>query len=118
MTQVFNRGASLRYDMHGRKRKNHLANPVKKEKHIMTNQKVASPDVLKAIAKTQQDQALAKQDFFNRLKNSVCDNTKPDKKVYSGERKLIGIATMHKSNAVPIFEDNKQLAKDIAKMRR
>ena len=37
---------------------------------------------------------------------------------YTGERKLIGIATMHKSNAVPIFESDKDHAKDIAKMRR
>ena len=35
---------------------------------------------------------------------------------YSGERKLLGIATMHKSNMVPVFDD--QDAKDIAKMRR
>jgi hypothetical protein len=37
---------------------------------------------------------------------------------YTGERKLIGIATMHKSNAVPIFEDDKEHAIDIARMRR
>ena len=37
---------------------------------------------------------------------------------YSGERQLLGIATMHKSNMVPIFADNKEEAKDIAKMRR
>jgi hypothetical protein len=37
---------------------------------------------------------------------------------YSGERKLIGIATMHKSNMVPIFADNKEVAIDIARMRR
>ena len=35
---------------------------------------------------------------------------------YSGKRKLLGIATMHKSNMVPIFD--KEDAKDIAKMRR
>jgi hypothetical protein len=35
---------------------------------------------------------------------------------YSGERKLLGIGTMHKSNMVPIFE--KSDAEDIAKMRR
>jgi len=35
---------------------------------------------------------------------------------YSGARKLLGIATMHKSNAVPVFD--KQSAEDIAKMRR
>ena len=35
---------------------------------------------------------------------------------YSGKRKLLGIATMHKSNIVPVFD--KEDAKDIAKMRR
>jgi hypothetical protein len=44
--------------------------------------------------------------------------SKPEPNVYSGERKLIGIATMHKSNSVPIFEDNKELAIEIARMRR
>ena len=38
--------------------------------------------------------------------------------IYSGERKLLGIATMHKSNMVPIFADKKEDAKDIASMRR
>jgi hypothetical protein len=37
---------------------------------------------------------------------------------YSGERQLLGIATMHKSNMVPIFADNKQAAIDVAQMRR
>ena len=41
---------------------------------------------------------------------------KAAQKVYSGERKLLGIATMHKSNMVPVFSDAD--AKDIAKMRR
>lgn len=36
-------------------------------------------------------------------------------KVYTGDN-LVGIGTMHKSNAVPIFNDNE--AKDIATMRR
>ena len=35
---------------------------------------------------------------------------------YSGERKLLGIATMHKSNMVPVF--SKDDAEEIAKMRR
>jgi hypothetical protein len=38
--------------------------------------------------------------------------------VYSGERRLLGIATMHKSNMVPVFADKKEDAKDIAAMRR
>ena len=40
---------------------------------------------------------------------------------YTGERKLLGIATMHKSNLVPVFEEedgNRQYAKDLARMRR
>jgi hypothetical protein len=35
---------------------------------------------------------------------------------YTGERRLIGIATMHKSNAVPVFD--KEAAVEIAQMRR
>jgi len=42
--------------------------------------------------------------------------SKPAEKVYSGERKLLGIATMHKSNMVPVFA--KSDAEDIARMRR
>ena len=39
-----------------------------------------------------------------------------ERQVYSGERRLLGVATMHKSNMVPVF-DSKD-AKDIARMRR
>ena len=35
---------------------------------------------------------------------------------YSGERKLIGIGMLHKSNLVPVFDQ--QDAIDISKMRR
>lgn len=38
--------------------------------------------------------------------------------VYSGERQLLGVATMHKSNMVPIFADRKEDAKEVASMRR
>jgi len=43
----------------------------------------------------------------------VC--AKPEPKVYTGTR-LIGIATMHKSNMVPVF--SMEDAEDIARMRR
>ena len=36
--------------------------------------------------------------------------------VYSGERKLLGVATMHKSNMVPVFSSED--AEAISKMRR
>ena len=41
--------------------------------------------------------------------------TKTAPQVYTGD-KIIGIATMHKSNMVPVFSNNE--AKDIATMRR
>jgi hypothetical protein len=40
-----------------------------------------------------------------------------DRKVYTGNE-IAGIATMHKSNAVPVRKDNKQSIIDIANMRR
>ena len=41
--------------------------------------------------------------------------TKPPEKVYTGD-KILGIGTMHKSNAVPIFSSDE--AEAISKMRR
>ena len=53
-------------------------------------------------------------------KFSPCTRKEPMQ--YTGERKLLGIATMHKSNMVPIFEDDdgngKKQATEIAQMRR
>jgi hypothetical protein len=41
---------------------------------------------------------------------------KRETKTYSGSQRLLGIATLHKSNMVPVFD--RQTAEDIAKMRR
>ena len=46
----------------------------------------------------------------------VGTSAKKEPQQYSGKRKLLGIATMHKSNLVPVFDVED--AKDIAKMRR
>ena len=46
----------------------------------------------------------------------LATSPKKEEMTYSGERKLVGIATMHKSNAVPIAR--KQDAVDISRMRR
>jgi hypothetical protein len=48
----------------------------------------------------------------------AANGTAKERMVYSGERTLLGVAVMHKSNLVPIFADKKQDAKDIAQMRR
>jgi len=51
------------------------------------------------------------------LSNKICSNgAAKDRKVYTGNE-IAGIATMHKSNAVPIRKDNKQSAIDISRMR-
>ena len=46
----------------------------------------------------------------------VGTSKKKEPQQYSGERKLLGIATMHKSNMVPVFD--KESAEEISKMRR
>ena len=48
-------------------------------------------------------------------RETVGCSTAPVHKVYTGT-KILGIGTMHKSNAVPIFSDEE--AQDIARMRR
>lgn len=45
----------------------------------------------------------------------VANWNKKEKVTYTGD-KMIGIGTLHKSNAVPVFNDSE--AKDMAKMRR
>ena len=49
------------------------------------------------------------------IKGKTGDTSMPPKKQYTGN-KIIGIATLHKSNAVPVF--SQQDAIDISKMRR
>jgi hypothetical protein len=57
--------------------------------------------------------------YYPSLSNNIGGNgTRKEPMKYTGERKLLGIATMHKSNMVPIFEDNKHEAIEIARMRR
>jgi hypothetical protein len=52
------------------------------------------------------------------LSNRVAANgAAKERKIYTGDE-IVGIATMHKSNAVPIRRDNKDAAKEVAAMRR
>ena len=55
---------------------------------------------------------------YPKCSDKIPVGTSQKKEIYqnSGGRKLLGIATMHKSNMVPVFD--KEDAKDIAKMRR
>ena len=49
-----------------------------------------------------------------KVEPHVCAKKEPH--VYDGERRLIGIGILHKSNLVPIFDE--EHAKDLSKMRR
>jgi len=56
-------------------------------------------------------------------KDSFAPATKKEAMQYTGERKLVGIAMMHKSNLVPVFADDddktgQKQATEIAQMRR
>lgn len=54
-------------------------------------------------------------DNIRSLDSGLGNATKKDAPVYTGD-KIVGIGTMHKSNAVPIFSDTQ--AKEISSMRR
>lgn len=65
------------------------------------------------IAETpQQTNSISQSDFERKFMGSTA---KPAEKVYTGTN-MLGVATMHKSNAVPVF--NTDAAKDISNMRR
>lgn len=53
---------------------------------------------------------------FDSLNINVGNTLKREPLKYSGERKLLGVAVMHKSNLVPIFDQKE--AEEIARMRR
>jgi hypothetical protein len=108
---------SLRYSPCGRKRKNHLANPAKK-KMIAFKKAI--------IEQTQLDIMRAEQakQYKSVMEEAIKDGTwlsksghchKKENPMYTGTL-VKGIATMHKSNAVPVI--SQQEAEDIAKMRR
>ena len=80
----------------------------------MTKGKRADTKTLDKINKSKYDQV--KYETLNKTGVASGACAKKTEMVYSGGRKLLGIATMHKSNMVPVFA--KQDAEDIAKMRR
>ena len=80
---------------------------------------------LKASLKTTEKPKRLKVDYSfvretphypSREDSGAAVTPRKESRVYEGERTLIGIGQMHKSNAVPIFD--KEYASDVAKMRR
>lgn len=52
----------------------------------------------------------------SRFDTDVLGGTRKESRPYEGERQLLGIATLHKSNMVPVF--SQEDAEAISKMRR
>ena len=108
-----NLSSSLRYGPTGKRRKTKAF--TKKSKHTIYNELIATQQrqydkVVKEVA----------QEYPSLVSKNTTGAITPKKEPmqYTGERKLLGIAAMHKSNLVPVFEDDKQYAKDLARMRR
>ncbi len=84
----------------------------------------AHPDQIKENKKKNADVSIRSIPDYRSVGNTIPTSdvipggsTAPRERLtYSGERTLLGVAIMHKSNMVPVF-DSKD-AKDIAKMRR
>ena len=112
---------SLRYDPTGRKRKNHALKSTKRKKPINTGPMKIDPSVLdrqkKAAEFKEKYPSMMEQQMKagTWLKNGAGGGTKKESPKYTGTL-VKGIATMHKSNAVPIISQEE--ATDIARMRR
>ena len=108
---------SLRYGPTGKKRKNHAANRIKKQP-VEFKKHIAKPNQLQQLREQQSKQykSLMEEYMANGNWHELSgDCTKKENPVYTGTL-IKGIATMHKSNAVPVI--SKEEATDISKMRR
>lgn len=54
--------------------------------------------------------------YPSRLETDLAIAARKESRPYEGERKLLGIATLHKSNMQPVFDED--YAKEVARMRR
>jgi hypothetical protein len=107
-----NLGSSIKYGPHGKKRKT---------KAFSTQSKRAKYKELICQQQKLYDQVIAevKKDYPSyegELMGNITPKHEPMQ--YTGERKLLGIAAMHKSNLVPVFAEDENYAKDLANMRR
>ena len=89
-----------------------------KEKYGLTENKARTKQIVQVWKPEAVNVMRAGADDFKKFKSvetGVQVATKAPEKKYTGDA-IVGIATMHKSNLVPIF--NAQAAKDVANMRR
>ena len=97
------------YDYTGRKRKK-----VKPKGEVYKKFKVSPRTLAEYVApKTYRRDAGVE---YKSAESTSCNTAKANTNVYTGEQKLLGISTLHKSCLQPVFD--KQTAIDNAKMRR
>jgi|TARA_B110000483_G_C18138073_1_gene520323 hypothetical protein len=111
---MLNLGSSVRYGPHGKRRKT---------KAFSTKSKSTKYNELIERQQVQYDQVMSRltEEYPSFVPDNLSvSNPTPRREnlMYTGERQLIGIGVMHKSNLVPVFKEDKQYAKDLARMRR
>ena len=108
-----NLGSSIRYSTHGKKRKTKAFSKPKKRPVEFKERKV-SPELYRR--QEEQYKSLMEEYMKNGEYHKIAgDCTKKESPKYTGNL-IKGIATMHKSNAVPVISQEE--AEDIARMRR
>ena len=108
-----NLNSSLRYGPSGKKRKTTAFTTKSKRtkyKELLSQQQEIYDQVMKEVEKEEYPS------YVGTSTGAITPLQEPMR--YTGERKYLGSFTMHKSNMVPVFEDDKQHAIDIARMRR
>ncbi len=109
---------SLRYGPTGKRRKNHFANAAKKKpitgfkKHIPEKSQL---DIMREEQAKQYKSLMEEAMKDGTWISQSGDTARKENMKYTGTL-VKGIATMHKSNAVPVISQEE--AEDIAKMRR
>ena len=110
-----NLNSSLRYGPSGKKRKTTAFTTKSKRtkyKELLSQQQEIYDQVMKEVEEY--------PSYVGTSTGAITPLQEPMR--YTGERKLLGIAVMHKSNLVPVFEEEVgekgQYAKDLARMRR
>ena len=106
---------SLRYSPCGRKRKNHALNSVKKSKPVFKPMTIEVSTLDQMRAQQEKQYKSIMEEYMQTKEYPTSNTNKKESPVYTGTL-VKGIATMHKSNAVPVI--SQQEAEDISKMRR
>jgi len=108
-----NLGSSIKYGPSGKRRKTKAFNTKSKRtkyNELISQQQIVYDQVMSDIKQEQYPS------YVGTSQGAITPKQEPLE--YTGERQLLGIATMHKSNMIPIFADDKEHAIDVARMRR